>query len=302
MIYTVTFNPSIDYVVHIDEINIGLTNRSKSEEYTFGGKGLNVSAVLSALGYESVALGFISGFTGRALANKAEEAGVKTDFIALDNGISRINIKIKSKEETEINCTGPEIKEKDLEKLLDKLRRLCAGDTLVLAGSIPKTLPEDIYETILKELSDRNIRFVVDATGNLLVNVLKYKPFLIKPNNYELAEIFGTEISKTDDEKIIHFARELQKQGAKNVIVSLAERGSILVDENGRTHKMGAAPVKAVNSVGAGDSMVAGFLAGYLQKGDYAYALRLGTACGGATAASEGLATMEKVQQLLSII
>ncbi|MCH5299892.1 MAG: 1-phosphofructokinase [Ruminococcus sp.] len=302
MIYTVTFNPAIDYVVHMDKMQFGLTNRSKSEEYYFGGKGINVSTVLTNLGFENKALGFVAGFTGETIEEGIKKIGIKTDFIHLKKGISRINIKIKDTEETEINCQGPDISQEEINSLYEKTDLIKDGDTLVLAGSIPDSLPKDIYENIMERLKDKDIKFVVDATKNLLLNVLKYHPFLIKPNNYELGEMFGVEIAKDDDEKIIKYAKELQKMGAINVLVSLAGNGSILVDENGNSHKMGVAPVKVVNSVGAGDSMVAGFIAGYQQTQDYGYALRLGTACGGATANSKGLATKEKVDKLLNLI
>lgn len=302
MIYTVTFNPAIDYVVHMDKMQFGLTNRSKSEEYYFGGKGINVSTVLTNLGFENKALGFVAGFTGVTIEEGIKKIGIKTDFIHLKKGISRINIKIKDTEETEINCQGPDISQEEINSLYEKTDLIKDGDTLVLAGSIPDSLPKDIYENIMERLKDKDIKFVVDATKNLLLNVLKYHPFLIKPNNYELGEMFGVEIAKDDDEKIIKYAKELQKMGAINVLVSLAGNGSILVDENGNFHKMGVAPVKVVNSVGAGDSMVAGFIAGYQQTQDYGYALRLGTACGGATANSKGLATKEKVDKLLNLI
>lgn len=302
MIYTVTFNPAIDYVVYMDKLQFGLTNRSSSEEYYFGGKGINVSTVLSNLGFENKALGFVAGFTGEAIENGIKKLGIKTDFIHLKNGISRINIKIKSTDETEINCQGPDISEEEIESLYAKTDLISNGDTLILAGSIPDSLPKDIYENIMERLKNKNIRIAVDATKNLLLNVLKYHPFLIKPNNYELGEMFGVEISKDDDEKIVKYAKELQKMGAVNVLVSLAGNGSILVDENGEYHKMGVAPVEVVNSVGAGDSMVAGFIAGYLQTKDYEYALKLGTACGGATAGSKGLATKEKIDELLNTI
>lgn len=302
MIYTITFNPAIDYVVHMDKLKFGLTNRSSSEEYYFGGKGINVSTVLSNLGYPTKALGFVAGFTGNAIEQGINQTGIESDFIHLKEGISRINIKIKASEETEINCQGPDISKDDLQKLLKKTDSINSGDTLVLAGSIPTSLPKDIYEKILDRLKSRNIRFVVDATNELLLNVLKYHPFLIKPNNYELGEMFNTSINKDDDATIIKYAKELQKMGAVNVLVSLAEKGSILIDEYGNVNKMGVVPGKTVNSVGAGDSMVAGFIAGYEEKQDYGYALKLGTVCGGATACSQGLATKEKVAELLNTI
>ena len=300
MIYTVTFNPAIDYVMNVPGLVPGEVNRSKEEYVFFGGKGINVSLVLRELGRDSTALGFIAGFTGDAIRRGVEDAGVKSDFIRLENGLSRINVKIKASTETDLNGKGPDISEKDLQSLFEKLDTLKDGDILVLAGSIPPDLPENIYETILARLSDKNITFVVDATGDLLKNVLVYKPFLIKPNHHELGEIFGKTLKNTDE--IAHYAKEMQKMGARNVLVSMAANGALLVDETGRVHIIGTAKGKAVNSVGAGDSMVAGFLAGYLEKNDYSYALALGSAAGSATAFSEGLANKELVFRLLNEI
>ncbi len=296
MVYTVTFNPAIDYVVHTDELVVGMTNRSKSEEMYVGGKGINVSMVLAELGIRSKALGFVAGFTGRAIEDGAKEKGVETDFVHLESGCSRINVKIKSGEETELNGQGPKIPDKAIEKLLGKLDKLEDGDVLVLAGSIPGTLPSDIYEKILARLSERKIKTVVDATKDLLLNVLKYKPFLIKPNNHELGEMFGVKM-KTEDE-IISYAKKLREMGAVNVLVSMAGDGAILVDEDGKVHKCGVCKGTVKNSVGAGDSMVAGFIAGST-KGDYGYALKLGTATGGATAFSDELAKKEEIYELL---
>ena len=300
MIYTVTFNPAIDYVMNVPGLVPGEVNRSKEEYVFFGGKGINVSLVLRELGRDSTALGFIAGFTGDAIRRGVEDAGVKSDFIRLENGLSRINVKIKASTETDLNGKGPDISEKDLQSLFEKLDTLKDGDILVLAGSIPPDLPENIYETILARLSDKSITFVVDATGDLLKNVLVYKPFLIKPNHHELGEIFGKTLKNTDE--IAHYAKEMQKMGARNVLVSMAANGALLVDETGRVHIIGTAKGKAVNSVGAGDSMVAGFLAGYLEKNDYSYALALGSAAGSATAFSEGLANKELVFRLLNEI
>ncbi len=296
MVYTVTFNPAIDYVVHTDELVVGMTNRSKSEEMYVGGKGINVSMVLAELGIRSKALGFVAGFTGRAIEDGAKEKGVETDFVHLESGCSRINVKIKSGEETELNGQGPKIPDKAIEKLLGKLDKLEDGDVLVLAGSIPGTLPSDIYEKILARLSERKIKTVVDATKDLLLNVLKYKPFLIKPNNHELGEMFGVKL-KAEDE-IISYAKKLREMGAVNVLVSMAGDGAILVDEDGKVHKCGVCKGTVKNSVGAGDSMVAGFIAGST-KGDYGYALKLGTATGGATAFSDELAKKEEIYELL---
>lgn len=296
MVYTVTFNPAVDYVVHTDEISVGGVNRSKSEKIYFGGKGINVSMVLSELGVKSKALGFVAGFTGDAIEKGVAEKGVETDFVRLENGFSRINVKIKSEKETELNGQGPEIDGKALDALFEKLDRLSDGDTLVLAGSIPSSMPADIYEKILERLQNKNIKAVVDATKDLLMNVLKYKPFLIKPNNHELGEMFGVTL-KTNGE-IVEYAQKLKDMGARNVLVSMAGDGALLLDENGKTHVCGVCRGTVKNSVGAGDSMVAGFVAGS-EQGDYEYALKLGTAAGGATAFSDGLAEKTLIDELL---
>ncbi len=296
MVYTVTFNPAIDYVVHTGDMVLGQVNRSNAEEMYFGGKGINVSIVLKELGIESKALGFVAGFTGEAIEKGVSQMGVHTDFVKLEKGNSRINVKIKSAEETELNGQGPDIDDEAIAKLFEKLDKLTDGDTIILAGSIPNSLPSDIYERIIERLSDRKIKVVVDATKDLLMNVLKYKPFLIKPNNHELGEMFGV-VLKTNDE-IAEYAKKLQDMGAKNVLVSMAGDGALLLDENGKTHICGVCKGKVKNSVGAGDSMVAGFVAGSMD-GDYEYALKLGTATGGATAFSDGLATKEKIAELL---
>ncbi len=296
MVYTVTFNPAIDYVVRMDSLKIGAVNRTRSENMYFGGKGINVSLVLAELGIKSKALGFVAGFTGRAIAEGVREMGVETDFVQLLEGCSRINVKIKSEDETEINGQGPQIPESAINALYEKLDGLQDGDTLVLAGSIPSTLPSDIYEKILARLSLKKIKTVVDATKDLLLNVLKYKPFLIKPNNHELGEMFGVEL-KTDEE-IIVYAKKLREMGAENVLISMAGDGAVLVDEHDEIHKCGVCKGKVKNSVGAGDSMVAGFIAGSA-KGDYDYALKLGTATGGATAFSDELAKKDEIFELL---
>lgn len=298
MIYTVTFNPAIDYLVHLPgSLALGQVNRTVAEEYQFGGKGINVSSVLMALGYPSTALGFVAGPTGRWLEEGLQDQGIHTDFVHLDSGITRINVKIKAQEESEINGRGPKIGGEDMDRLYDKLDRLKAGDVLVLAGSIPTCLAGDTYQKILARLAGRGVEVVVDATRDLLVNVLEYHPFLIKPNNHELGEIFGVELS--GDQEIARYAAKLQERGARNVLVSMAGDGALLLDEEGNTHRAGVPKGQVVNSVGAGDSMVAGFLAGWLEKEDYDWALRLGTAAGSATAFSLGLATREKVRELL---
>ncbi|MBE6881357.1 MAG: 1-phosphofructokinase [Ruminococcaceae bacterium] len=297
MIYTVTFNPAIDYVVHTEKIAMGEINKYSDEKVYFGGKGINVSFILKELGYNSKALGFIAGFTGDAIEKGVQEKGIDTDFVRLEKGFSRINFKIKSGEETELNGKGPEISDADIESLFSKLDAMEDGDVLVLAGSIPACLPDGIYEKILERLSDRNIKAVVDATGKLLLNVLPFKPYLIKPNNFELAEMFNVELETNED--IIKYARELKNMGALNVLVSMAEKGAILVDENDEVHIYPVCKGEVKNSVGAGDSMLAGFLAGMLEKNDYNYALKLGTASGGATAFSDGLATKELIDECI---
>lgn len=296
MVYTVTFNPAVDYIVHTKQLIAGATNRSDSEEIYFGGKGINVSIVLSELGVKSKALGFVAGFTGEAIENGVAEKGIDADFVHLNEGFSRINVKIKSGEETELNGQGPKITDEAIRELYAKLDEIQDGDTLVLAGSIPSSLPADIYERILERLSGKKIRAVVDATKDLLLNVLKYRPFLIKPNNFELGEIFGVEMKSAED--IVKYAGKLKEMGAQNVLVSMAGDGAVLLDENGETHVCGVCRGKVKNSVGAGDSMVAGFVAG-CEKGDYEYALKLGTASGGATAFSEGLAEKDRIYELL---
>ena len=300
MIYTVTFNPALDYIMRVPSLETDAVNRTDSESVFYGGKGINVSIILSRLEVPNVALGFIAGFTGREIQDGVKAQGVETKFISLEQGSSRINVKIKNaekKEETEINAQGPKIPEDKLQELYEQLEQLTADDMLVLAGSIPNTLPSDVYEQIMKRLQSKQVPIVVDATKDLLKNVLKYHPFLIKPNNFELGEMFG--VTLHSKEEIVHYAKKLQKLGARNVVVSMAGDGSILVTEDGEVHQMGVAKGTVKNSVGAGDSMVAGFVAGYIQKGDYAYALKLGTAAGGATAFSDDLATREKIQETL---
>ncbi len=296
MVYTVTFNPAIDYVVQADDITVGSVNRTRSEKIYFGGKGINVSMVLAELGVKSKALGFVAGFTGEAIEKGVLKSGIEADFVRLEKGFSRINVKIKSECETELNGQGPIIGDNALNELFAKLDDISDGDTIVLAGSIPKSMPSDIYERILERLQGKKIKAVVDATKDLLLNVLKYKPYLIKPNNHELGEMFGVTL-KTIDE-IAEYAKRLKNMGAQNVLISMAGDGALLIDENGRTHICGVCRGAVKNSVGAGDSMVAGFIAGSAD-GDYEYALKLGTAAGGATAFSEGLAKKELIYELL---
>lgn len=296
MIYTVTFNPALDYVVRVENLKTGEVNRTGTEMLCFGGKGINVSAVLKALGEKSVALGFVAGFTGNALESGVRQMGIETDFITLPTGNTRINVKIKAQNETDINAGGPAVPASALDALMQKLDSLKSGDILCLSGSIQKALPQSTYATVLERLSGKDICFVVDAAGDLLLKTLKFKPFLIKPNHHELAEMLGRDL-KTEAE-LFEGAQELQNRGARNVLVSRAGDGALLLTENGDRLSVGAIKGDVKNSVGAGDSMVAGFLAGYLQKPDYAYALRLGTAAGSATAFSDGLATHEQIAEL----
>ena len=299
MTYTVTFNPAIDYVVKTDKMKSGEVNRANEEKMYFGGKGINVSIVLNELGIKSRAFGFIAGFTGEAIENGLASQGIETGFVRLKNGFSRINVKIKSDEETELNGRGPDIPEDAVKELFEKLEMIKDGDTLVLAGSIPPSLPSDIYEKILAHLEGRKIKTVVDATKDLLLNVLKYRPFLVKPNNHELGEMFGVKLETV--EQIAEYAEKLRKMGAENVLVSMAGDGALLIDETGKVYHQGVCKGTVKNSVGAGDSMVAGFIAG-VEKGDYEYALKLGNACGGATAFSDGLAEKEDIFRLLGTI
>ena len=297
MIYTVTFNPALDYTMKVNNLQTGEINRADSEQMNYGGKGINVSAILSRLKTENKALGFIAGFSGDKLAEMLNADGIDNDFVKLNNGFTRINVKIKSDNETDINANGPDIHKEDLEKLFEKLDALKEGDYLVLAGSIPKSLPDNIYENILEWLKNRNIKFVIDATGDLLLNVLHFKPFLIKPNHHELGELFDVKIKEYDD--IVKYSKLLQEKGAENVLVSCGKKGAVLLDSQGITYRIGNVPGKIVSSVGCGDSMVAGFVAGYIEKGDYAYALKLGAACGNATAFSQSLATKEEIDAML---
>ena len=299
MIYTVTFNPAIDYVVRTENMRLGEVNRSQGEQIYFGGKGINVSIVLRELGVASKALGFTAGFTGEAIEKGLAAMGIDTDFVRLQSGNSRINVKIKADTETELNGQGPHISDEAVEELYQKLDRLTEGDTLILAGSVPASMPSDIYERIMARLADRRIRTVVDASKDLLVNVLKYKPFLIKPNNFELCEIFGRELNGFDE--IGEYAQKLQAMGAENVLVSMAGDGALLLDSSGKIHQCGVCKGTVRNSVGAGDSMLAGFIAGLMQ-GDNSYALKLGTAAGGATAFSDGLATKTKITALMATL
>lgn len=298
MIYTVTFNPAIDYIIRMDKVELGATNRVSYEQVLGGGKGINVSIVLRNLGMDNTALGFCSGFTGNEILRQLTNHGCKSDFIELSEGFSRINVKLKTaSEETELNGRGPGIPQEALAQLFSKLQELQTGDILVLAGSIPESLPDDIYEHIMEMLEDKGIRIIVDATKDLLINVLKYHPFLIKPNHQELADLFQVTISSHAD--IIVYAKKLQELGAQNVLVSMGKDGAILVDANGQEHYSAVPKGKLINSVGAGDSMVAGFIAGYSQTQDYHQAFLHGVATGSASAFSENLATKDEVESLL---
>lgn len=297
MIYTVTFNPALDYLMYVSELQSDDINRTEKEQIFYGGKGINVSVILTRLGVKNKALGFLAGFSGHQIENMLNADGIENDFVYLKNGYTRINVKIKSKKETDINACGPEITDDGIRELFKKIENLENGDCLVLAGSIPKSLPDNIYEKIIEKLNGRGIDFVVDATGDLLKNVLKYKPFMIKPNHHELGEIFSTEIKTLGDIK--KYGKMLQDMGARNVLVSRGKDGAALLDENGNIHTMGNVPGKITSSVGCGDSMVAGFITGYYETKDYAYALKLGSACGNATAFSSNLATKEEIEKIL---
>ena len=300
MIYTVTLNPALDYVMKVGNIRYDDINRSESEEIYYGGKGINVSVILTRLGVENKALGFVGGFTGEKLYGMLKKDGIDCDFNILKNGYTRINVKIKAQTELDVNAQGPAIDEEDIALLLEKLDGIKQGDFLVLAGSIPNTLPDDIYERILSRLDGRGINFVVDATGDLLKNVLKYKPFLIKPNHHELGDLFGVEAKSEQD--IVFYAKKLQEMGARNVLVSRAKDGATLIDEQKNVTTFENVEGELVNSVGCGDSMVGGFLAGWIEKGDYSYALKLGAACGNATAFSQELATADEIRNVFDIM
>lgn len=300
MIYTVTLNPSIDYVIKVDKLTTGKINRVNEEHVYPGGKGINVTRILKNLDNDNIALGFVSGFTGDYIINSLQELNLKSDFIKVKEGFTRINVKVKSEEETEINGQGPKISEEELNQFYKVIDKLVDGDTLILSGSIPSCLDERLYENIMQRVEDRDIKVIVDATKNLLLNVLKYKPFLIKPNNHELAEMFNVELNSTDD--VVFYARKLKEMGAQNVLISMGKDGALLVTEDDEVFASSVAKGEVVNSVGAGDSMVAGFVAGYLKSNSYEEALRLGAASGGATAFSSDLATREFIDKLVQEI
>lgn len=298
MICTVTFNPSLDYIVRVDDMRLGVINRTNYEQVLPGGKGINVSIVLGNLGHESRALGFLAGFTGAEIARRVREAGVSADFIEVAEGMSRINAKIKSNEETELNGQGPLITETDIEQLYARLDVLSQDDTLVISGSVPATLPGDMYERIMERLDGRGVRVVVDAERELLTRVLPYRPFLVKPNNIELGDIYGVKLETRAD--VIPYARRMQQAGARNVLVSMAGEGGVLVAKSGEVFDSPAAKGTVVNSVGAGDSSVAGFLAGLAETGSYETAFRMALAAGSASAFSDHLATRPEVEELMA--
>lgn len=300
MIYTVTFNPSLDYIVTVDDFHTGMVNRTSDEKIFAGGKGINVSIVLKNLGYESTALGYIAGFTGDEIDRILSVKGINTDFKKVRSGISRINVKLKSSQESEINGRGPSISDEDVENLYCKLENIIKqGDILVLAGSIPDIMSQESYGNIMKRLEGKKIDIVVDATKDLLVNVLEYKPFLVKPNNHELGEIFGVNIESKDD--AVYYGEKLKEKGARNVLVSMAGKGAVLITEDGQTFKADAPKGTVVNSVGAGDSMVAGFIAGYLNNKIYSEAFKMGICTGSASAFSKELATKKEVEELMKM-
>lgn len=294
MIYTVTFNPSLDYIVSVENFRLGLTNRTSSELMLPGGKGVNVSTVLMNLGIENTALGFAAGFVGDEIVRQMEEMGVQNGFIRIEEGVSRINLKLKSIDGTEINGQGPVISPEHVEELMKQLDRLGEGDVLFLSGSIPSSMPDDAYQKIMERLDGRGVQIVVDATKDLLLNVLEYHPFLIKPNNHELGEIFGVEL-KTREE-VIPYAKKLQEKGAVNVLVSMAGEGAVLIDANEDVYMAPTPKGTLVNGVGAGDSMVAGFMAGWMEKQDYEHAFCMGVSAGSASAFSEHLATKAEIE------
>ena len=296
MIYTVTLNPALDYVVWVDELNTGKVNRTESEKIFTGGKGINVSIVLKNMGYDSLALGFVAGFTGNQLIRELQQREIRSDFISVDGGMTRINVKIKGKNETEINGRGPEVSPLAVQVLILQMERLKAGDVLILSGSVPASFPEDIYEKLMERLMGYGVRIIVDTTGECLLRTLKYRPFLIKPNHHELGALFGVEISTKKEARF--YAKKLQEMGAQNVLVSMASKGAVLFDENGVYHESHAPRGKVKNSVGSGDSMIAGFLGEYLETGDYEKAFHMGIATGSASAFSEYLATRSEILEV----
>lgn len=298
MIYTVTLNPALDYVLRAEKLDEDDITRADTAEIFPGGKGINVSLLLTGLGLENKALGFVAGFTGAGLRQLLQAQGVNTDFVVLPDGSTRINVKLYTPNELAVNAPGPEVPEESLEELYSKLDALQPGDVLVLAGAVPAGMPEDIYQTMMKRLQEKDVKIVVDTTGEGLLAVLPYHPFLVKPNHHELGELFNVEIDKNDVDTIAEYARKLQEKGAVNVLVSRGSAGALLVDENGKVHTAGIVPGKPVNSVGCGDSMVAGFVAGYETQKDYGAALRLGSAAGNATAFEDGIADGSSIRRI----
>lgn len=296
MIYTVTFNPSLDYIVSVEDFKLGLTNRTSSELILPGGKGINVSTVLRNLGVKNTALGFHAGFVGTEIVRRLQQMDVDAEFIQIQEGVSRINVKLKSIDGTEINGAGPVIGSDKVEELMGKLGKLGEGDVLFLAGSIPSSMPDDMYEQIMARLDGKGVMIVVDATKDLLLNVLKYHPFLIKPNNHELGEIFGVELKTRED--VVPYGKKLQEKGARNVLISMAGEGAVLVAEDGQVFEEPAPKGTLINGVGAGDSMVAGFMSGWMEKQEYEYAFHMGIAAGSASAFSENLATREEIENV----
>ena len=295
MIYTVTFNPSLDYIVSVNDFQLGLTNRTTSEQLVAGGKGINVSLVLKNLGFESVALGFVAGFTGEEIAKQVTEMGVENGFIPVE-GVSRINVKLTSVDGTEINGQGPQITPPKVQELMERLNLLGEGDVLILSGSVPESVASDIYKEIMEKMEGRGVLVVVDATGELLMQTLSHRPFLIKPNQHELGTLFGVSVSTRDE--VVPYACKLQEMGARNVLVSMGGEGAVLLAQNGEIYSAPAPEGQVVNSVGAGDSMVAGFMAGWLEKKDLRHAFYMGLATGSASAFSEKMATKEEVLEL----
>lgn len=298
MIFTVTFNPSLDYIVRVDKMCLGTINRTTYEQLLPGGKGINVSIVLGNLGHPSRALGFAAGVTGVALEVLLADAGVDADLVRVKEGFTRINAKVKGEEETELNGQGPRIAAEDVDTLFSKLDVLGQGDTLVVSGSVPNTLPSDMYEQIMERLDGRGVRIVVDAERDLLTRVLPYHPFLVKPNNHELGDIYGVKLSTRDE--VVPYARRMQEMGAQNVLVSMAGEGGVLVAADGQVYQSPAAKGTVVNSVGAGDSCVAGFIAGLMETGSYQTAFEMGLAAGSASAFNDHLATRQEVEDLMS--
>ncbi|MBQ1214909.1 MAG: 1-phosphofructokinase [Firmicutes bacterium] len=296
MIYTVTFNPAIDYVVYVSELKVGKTNRSQHEDVFLGGKGINVSTMLNNLGVENKALGFVAGETGELVEQGLKERGMDTDFIRLPEGDTRINVKVRGKLETEVNGSGPHIPDVYIQQLMEKLEQVKDEDVIVLSGSVPRSVSKDVYANIMEQMKGRPVKIVVDAAGDLMKNVLPHRPFLIKPNRAELEGLAGKVLGRTRE--IMRSAKDLQAQGARNVLVSLGGDGALLLDETGKFHRIGVPKGELKTSVGSGDSMVAGFLAGYQKTGDYVTALRTGAACGSASAFSTALATREEVESL----